>query len=162
MHCQPIHNGKNHPHLNNGSSHPRLFPFFYSLKQTAVLQVSIRRYSWFFPAKIAFCLVAGKAALAGWLAGKNHPHSVPVFFPPSLALDKAKNRTGHVRNRNTALQGAGHVKFNPSRIMKRYQSWKGFPEYVPESGCAYTGREEQADRSIPPFGNNPVINATTL
>jgi len=46
--------------------------------------------------------------------------------------------------------------------MKRYQSWKGFPEYVPESGCAYTGREEQADRSIPPFGNNPVINATPL
>lgn len=46
--------------------------------------------------------------------------------------------------------------------MKKYQSWKGFPEYGPESGCAYTGREELAELSILPFGNNLVINPTIL
>lgn len=160
MHCQPIHNGKTtltsttgvaiqgysrflFPQTDSGSSsiHPQIFLIL--------------------PCKDSFCLVAGKAALAGWLAGKII--LTPFrYFSAKPCFGQGKNRTGHVRNRNTALQGAGHVKFNPSRIMKRYQSWKGFPEYVPESGCAYTGREEQADRSIPPFGNNPVINATTL
>ena len=151
----PIPQKKNNININHKNAGRKVCIFLYPYRKESVFPL-LSGKGLGLP---AFC---GKAALAGWLAGKNHPHSVPVFFPPSLALDKAKNRTGHVRNRNTALQGAGHVKFNPSRIMKRYQSWKGFPEYVPESGCAYTGREEQADRSIPPFGNNPVINATTL
>lgn len=48
----------------------------------------------------------------------------------------------------------GHIRFNPSRIIKRYQFWKEVTEYVPESGCAYTEREEQAELSILPAGKN--------
>lgn len=96
------------------------------------------------------------------LAEKNHPHFVPVFFPPSLALDKAKNWRGHVRNRNTALQGAGHVIFNTSRFMKRYKSWKEISEYGLKSGCAYSGRKEQTQRSNQTAVGNPVINLIIL
>lgn len=46
--------------------------------------------------------------------------------------------------------------------MKKYQYWKGFPKYVLENGCAYTGKEQQAERSNQPAGSNSVINFIIL
>ncbi len=51
---------------------------------------------------------------------------------------------------------------NPLRIMKRNQSWKGFPECESESGCAYSGRNMQAKRSNLPVEDNLVINLIIL
>lgn len=42
--------------------------------------------------------------------------------------------------------------------MKKYLSWKGFPEYGTQSGFTYTGGNMQARRSNLPVEDNQVIN----
>lgn len=46
--------------------------------------------------------------------------------------------------------------------MKRNQSWKEIPKYGPKSGCAYSGRKEQTQRSNLTAVGNPVINFKIL
>lgn len=110
LHCQPIHNYIIHPIFNDGSNQPKVIPVFLFPQLNSGSIIVHPQIFQILPCKDSFLPCRRQGSPYG-LAEKNHPHFVPVFFLPSLALDKAKNWRGHVRNRNTALQGAGHVKF---------------------------------------------------
>jgi len=50
-----------------------------------------------------------KAALPGWLAGKNHPRFAPVFFPAKPCKDAGKQTTGTTRNKNACTLQADDI-----------------------------------------------------
>ena len=50
-----------------------------------------------------------KAALPGWLSGKNHPRFAPVFFSAKPCRDAGKQTTGTTRNKNACTLQADNV-----------------------------------------------------